>query len=259
MTKIARTMTTAAAILTGALVAGVGCDNARYSEAFQPEGDITHVVIRSDAGTVDLMAAQAEAGVRVERTIRAPEGALHLAHRVELNADGGETLVLEAGCVKLLPCAVDIRLDVPEGVTVDVVLGEGDVYAEGIGTLTAEINRGSLHADIGGPLSAQVGSGSVSATLPLDADATVAVGHGDIELRIPAGPWQLSSQAARLYVSEDIQGESAEGGRLQLTAPAGGCHGAGRGGAGRAAGLTSRVLSSPPPCTPTPQGRGGRC
>ena len=111
----------------------IGCETARYTEAFEPTGEITRVVIRSDSGAVELVSGSE---LRVERTIRAPEGALSLSHQVELNDDGsGETLVLEARCTPLIPCAVDMRVEVPAGIPVEVTLGTGDVWASDISAL----------------------------------------------------------------------------------------------------------------------------
>lgn len=214
-----------------AVLGGTGCDSARYTEAFLPEGDITHVVIQSDSGAVELVAGPV---LRVERTIRAPEGALHLSHQVQLSndngADGaqGETLVLEARCTTLIPCAVDIRVEVPPGVSVAVSLGTGDVWASGLGDLSAQISRGSLDAEVSGPLSAQIGVGTVQASLAAHAAASVAVGRGDIEVLVTPGPWALSTTAASLTVSQDVSvvdtdtdTDTDTAGRLELIAPAG--------------------------------------
>ncbi|MFT4979473.1 MAG: hypothetical protein ACI8S6_005384 [Myxococcota bacterium] len=206
------------ALMTAVLFAG-GCETARYTEAFYPEADVDRVVIQSDAGGVELSAGSR---LRVERTIRAPEGALELSHRIVTEADGEEVLYLKADCRPIIPCSVDMNITIPDGVEVEVVLEQGEVWASGIGALSVELSRGSLDVDILGPLQAQIGSGDASVSLPANTSATVAVGRGDITLSIPAGLWQLAIDAAQQKVDDEIvPSQSPSVGNIQLIAPAG--------------------------------------
>ena len=195
------------------LLALTGCTTVRYVETFEPEGVVERVIVRSDVGTVELLPGD---GLRVERAIRAPEGALTLSHVVQ---DG--TLTLEARCRALLPCAVDVQVVVPEGTPVDVELGHGEVWATGLSAaLDVQIGDGDADLDLLGPLAARVGSGEVRASLPGDASARIAVGSGDIEVVVPPGRYTLDLSAADTLVSgiDDVEGASAV---LELLAPAG--------------------------------------
>jgi hypothetical protein len=196
----------------------VGCESTRYVEVFYPEVDVDRVVVRSTSGSVDLISGNR---LRVERAVRAPEGALTLSHQVRVDENGSEVLHIEAICKPLIPCSVDISLAVPDGVSVDVYLEQGEVWATGISSLNAEINRGSLDADINGPVTAQVGYGDADVDLPAGTDATIAVGRGNIILHIPEGPWDLTLSADQVVIDEKIIRSDTAPGRVELLAPAG--------------------------------------
>jgi hypothetical protein len=204
--------------LLASLLLTAACDTTRYTEAFNPEGNITRIVVQVDAGNVELIEGEQ---LRVERTIRGAEGALELSHRIEFAGESAETLTLVATCAALLPCSVDTRITVPVGVPVEVELGRGEVWATGIDGLTLELDRGDADLDIRGPLTAQIGNGSLQASLPLDASARIAVGHGDIALQIPPGEWRVDATAEHLVVDENIKPVEAAIGDLELVAPAG--------------------------------------
>lgn len=198
-----------------------GCEKTRYSEVFHPEGDVSRVEIHSDSGSVSVVEGSE---LRVERTIRAPEGALHLSHSIVSDADGEEVLVLYADCKPILPCAVDVEMSVPSGVPVTVVLQHGEVWASNLDGLNVEIGRGSLDAVNPGPLTARVGAGQARVDLPAGGDATIAVGKGDIALRLPVGAWNVTTEGANVVMDERIQPSQHALHNLELIAPAGEIH-----------------------------------
>jgi len=202
----------------GALWLTGACETTRYTEAFNPQGNITRIVVKIDAGNVELIEGDI---LRVERTIRGAEGALELSHRIEYAGEDVETLSLLAECVSVLPCAVDTRIIVPAGVPVDVELARGEVWATGIDGLSLELDRGSADLDIRGPLTAHIGNGSLIATMPAEASARIAVGHGDIALQIPSGEWRVDATTAHLIVDEQIVPSTDAVGDLELVAPGG--------------------------------------
>lgn len=190
----------------------LACTQVRYTESFAPEGPVDRVVVQADAGTVELVTAD---GLRVERAIRGPELALSLSHSVQ---DG--TLTLVARCQHLLPCAVDTRVEVPEGVPVEVELGRGEVWATGVARLDLKLGEGTADLDLAGDLVASVGNGDLRARLPGAASGRVGVGDGDIELEVPQGAWTVDAQTTRLRLV-DLEPVSDGLGHLELTAPAG--------------------------------------
>jgi hypothetical protein len=197
----------------GLALTAMGCANVRYVETFVPEGSVERVVVRSDAGSVELTPADQ---LRVERAIRAPEGSLQLSHAVD---DG--VLVLEARCRALLPCAVDVHVSVPEGIPVDVDLGSGEVWATGLREpLTVRVGDGTADMDVTGSLVATVGSGDVRASLPSDAVAHIAVGDGNIAVVVPPGRYDVDASAARVEL-RGVESDPGAPGRLELVAPAG--------------------------------------
>ncbi|MEL6346891.1 MAG: hypothetical protein AAFV53_27510 [Myxococcota bacterium] len=208
-------------LLSTAVVGLFGCDAPQYNDVFTPEGDIERVVVRSDSGDIELVSGT---HVRVERTIQARDGALDMSQTIHEDPGGLRTLFLDARCAAVLTCSVDQKIIIPDGVGVDIVLDNGDVWATGIHQLSVQLNRGAVDADIRGPLKVQVGDGSVQADLPLNTAATIAVGQGDIDLNIPPGPWKLMAQALALNIGDGIQDVDASDGQLELIAPAGAVH-----------------------------------
>lgn len=194
------------------LALGGGCTHVRYREAFQPEGAVEHIRVLVDSGRVELVAGET---LRVERTIRSSELALHLSHEVR---DG--VLELQARCQRLLPCAVDTRIEVPAGVSVELDLGQGEVWASGVGSVRVELDEGLADLDLTGNLDASVGQGEVRARLERGAQARIGVGQGDIRVEVPSGPWDIQAIAERLDTSQ-VSVVSNVKGRLDLVAPAG--------------------------------------
>ena len=199
-------------LVWASLAVAVGCSPVRYTEAFHPEVPVTSVRIDVDEGAVELVPGER---LRVERAIRAPEQSLELRHDV---VDG--VLVLTARCTSIIPCAVDTRVDVPEGLPVTVNLGEGEVWATGVADLRLSLGEGSADLDIQGRLTAQVGTGDVRGRLGAGAQARVTVARGDIDLQVPSGPWRVDATAARLNIS-GVQPDDSAAGSLALIAPSG--------------------------------------
>ncbi len=190
----------------------IGCGSVRYRENFAPEGEIRHIVVQSDAGLVELVAGDS---LRVERAIHGPELALSLSHSVE---DG--VLTLQARCKRLMPCAVDTRVQVPDGVSVSVDLGQGEVWATGIAQLELELDEGLVDLDLDGQLNASVGEGVVRARLGEGSSAHVGVGKGDILVQVPSGAWDVEAVTPSLDTSH-VSILSGAPSSLDLVAPAG--------------------------------------
>lgn len=190
----------------------LACTTVRYTESFVPEGEIHRIVVKSDAGLIELQGSQE---LRVQRAIRAPASALALSHTVQ---DG--VLVLEARCTTLLPCAVDIHVDLPAGVPVEVDLGQGEVRGAGLADLALEIDQGDALVELSGDLQASIGTGRLSARLLHEARAQVGVGRGDIEVEVLSGDWEVEAQTERLQLW-GVEPQADAPGRLELAAPAG--------------------------------------
>lgn len=190
----------------------LGCGGVRYRENFAPEGEVRHVVLQSDSGLIVLVAGES---LRVERAIHGPELALTLTHSVQ---DG--VLTLEARCKQLLPCAVDTRIEVPAGVSVSVDLGQGEIWATGIGQLELELDDGLVDLDLDGQLNASVGEGIVRARLGEGSRARVGVGKGDIIVQVPSGAWDVEAVTPSLDTSH-VSILSGAPSSLDLVAPGG--------------------------------------
>ena len=143
-------------------------------------GEILAVYVDIDAGDVSVRAT-ATPDTRVDRTAR---GDVALVQHV----DNG-ILRVEARCRTLLPCALDLTLDVPAGIPVDVHVGRGDVHVSDLDAeLTIEVDEGDVTAfDLRAPtLRAQIGWGAARlAFLGAPGDVSVGVGVGDVVLTLP--------------------------------------------------------------------------
>ncbi len=195
------------------LLANIACTSVRYTEAFEPEGEVTRVIVHSDAGLVEVVSGDE---LRVERAIRAPEAALRLSHDI---VDG--ILMIEAHCTTVLPCAVDTRVTIPHAVPVEIDLGVGEVWATGVTDLQLELDEGSADVDITGKLVASVGSGSIRARVADEQRARVGVGRGDIHVEVPTkSEWRVDAHTGKVELI-DLDSVADAVGVLDLTAPAG--------------------------------------
>lgn len=202
--------------LLGLGIMAAGCAPVRYTEVFAPEGDVARVVFEAERGDVEVVPGKA---VRVERTVRGPEGAVSLEHSV--GPDG--TLVLSARCTSVLPCAVDTRLALPPQLPVWLTVGEGEVWTTGIDDLQLDLTLGDADVEVRGRLVATVGSGDVRAWLGPTSDARIAVGRGDVEVVLPAGAYGLDLTAR----TQDVEGVATRAdapGQLEVVAPSGRVH-----------------------------------
>ena len=192
----------------------IGCtQHVRYTERFEPEGPVQRIVLSVDEGMVELTAGDK---LSVERSIRAAQGTLALSHDL---VDG--VLRIDAHCTSLIPCAVDSRVVVPDGVAVEVELGSGELWASGIGELQARLGDGEADVEVYGPLGLQVGSGMARAALQGRGAANVAVGSGDIELFLDSGPWQLGLTARHTEVDAGLEPVPQAAARVEAVAPGG--------------------------------------
>lgn len=194
------------------LLATGGCQTVRYVEAFHPEGPVYRVELRADAGTVRLDRGEA---LRVERAIKAPEGALELSHSV---SEG--VLHLDARCSSLAPCAVDTSIELPQGLPVVVDLGTGRVEVTDLSDVDILLDRGEVEARGTRRLVARVGQGTVSAALDAGAEARISVADGDIALDLDEDAWQLAVTADALEL-DGIRSSDGATGSLELVAPGG--------------------------------------
>jgi hypothetical protein len=190
-----------------------GCAPVRYTEAFSPDVPVQRVELHVDRGSVVL--AQGDV-VRVERSIRGPDGAVELSH--DIDQEG--TLHIEARCPGLWPCGVDTRLTLPAELPISVTLGAGDLWATGLDDLRIDLAQGQANVEVRRRLVVTVGAGDVRAWLDHDTVARITVGRGDVSVVVPPGPYALDLSARRRLVNNVDPDDDAVG-RLQVVAPSG--------------------------------------
>lgn len=207
-----RDMVRATAVSALVLGLGAGCSGVRYTEAFTPQGEFSSIRLLVDQGNIELSAGDT---VWVERTVRAAEGTLSLSHEV---VDG--VLIMEARCTTPIPCPVDTVLQAPAGMPVSVELGAGELWAGGLADLDLQVGEGVVEVDLDGSLRAQVAQGALRAHLAGGSLADLAVGSGDLELRLDPVDWSLdlSAEEVELRGLSDIEGAK---GQVRAMAPGG--------------------------------------
>ncbi len=197
----------------GTLQAGLtGCGDVGRIEAGRPDLDVDEITVRSDIGVIEVVTG---ARVRVVQELRGPEGTIDRTEHFD-----GSHLQIDTRCKSHFFCSVDTRIKVPNDVPVHLELGDGEIWATGVGDLDIELGTGLLDLDISGPLRASVGKGRIRAEASADQLVRLAVGQGDIEVIVPRTAWQVDVQASDTQLLGLRSTRNARG-RLELTAPAG--------------------------------------
>lgn len=180
------------------------CDPLDYWESFEvsPVAPLTRLDIDVDAGAVEVVAADVDT-VQVERHVQGWRGGISLESRVD-----GDTLTLSARCDTMLTCKVDMRVLVPAGVDVSAAVSSGALTLDGLGgVVDASVGRGELlgRSVVADELALAVADGSLDLRLDeAPAQLTVAVGTGDVRVRLPAGPYRadLDAPGGLTFVSD---------------------------------------------------------
>jgi hypothetical protein len=187
----------------------VACSRIERSETWTIPGPIAQLSIESDSGVVELVAGDE---LRVERTSGASDAT------VAWTATGPGSVLIQAQCPAILPCAVNLRVTVPADVATAVSVDTGEVWSSAIADLAVEVDEGIV--DLAGVVHAvaQVGSGRIRATLMDGADARLVVAAGDVDVTLDGGSWDVGVVAREREVADVPSGGS---GRLDVWAPAG--------------------------------------
>jgi hypothetical protein len=202
--------TLGAAVAVAAQISG--CGEVRYRDATVAASTIERIQFRGDVGVVDLVPAKI---AKVEYAVRAPDGA---ASVTPVERDG--VLEVRAKCHTPVLCAVDAQIFVPEGVTVEIDLGMGEVWSTGLGNLNISVGQGDVDVDTTGTVTVQVGQGTARINTTGSESVRVAVGDGDIVVRASPDNWNMNVTAQEESVSGIVHDPTAVG-QLELVAPAG--------------------------------------
>ncbi len=88
---------------------------------------------------------------------------------------------------------LDVRGLVPDTVRVQLDIGSGDAWADGVASLSADVGSGDVEVrNVKGPVTAKVGSGDLDLQ-DIGALHVLAVGSGNAKLRRVHGPVQIGS------------------------------------------------------------------
>jgi hypothetical protein len=208
--RTTRYVVTAAAVAIAGVSALAVTGNTRHDQTTFTADGIRKLVIDQDAGNV-LLVPDTSAGHLQATTTRRwawPEPVSdHTAK------DGVVTLTGNCpGFFRIGPCAMDRRVSVPPGVTVEIHISAGDINAAGLSLpdFRVDTDSGSIDAtdmDVAA-FSAETSAGSVRATLtgtPQRVNATTS--SGDIQLTVPDAPYRIdagtSAGQVRIGVTED--------------------------------------------------------
>jgi hypothetical protein len=153
---------------------------------------IERIKIRWDAGDIEIRAHEGDT-VRAEKQAWGPEAPLAYSVRRDQ-----EILTLELSCRTPAPCGGDLALSVPEGVDIELDLGEGHAsLTGGLGDLSVIVGSGEIEAwDLqANEAVLQVVEGDIAAgwaTVPQR--IVVATVTGDVDLRLPEADYDLEDQ-----------------------------------------------------------------
>ncbi len=186
-------LSTLAMFATVVIGGGSSCAPVEHDEVFVIDEPVERVVINVQSGDLVLVETDTEE-IYVERRVRGWKGSLQLETRTE---DG--VLTLDASCLGPLSCRVDSRIELPPGLEVSVVLGDGHVELDGLsGVVDLSLRSGEvLGTDLRSPeLALQVASGPVTLSFAEAIDRlSLAMGSGDVSLELPEGMDESSVQA----------------------------------------------------------------
>ena len=172
---------------------------------FETTGPI-QLVVEVPQGDISVRALHAEGGATVVRLVPRGKAGAGLAERFNVESRGDAVVVMapkERGSVFSLGKrdAVDVEVDLPEGSSLDLRTGSGDIVGSGrfeatriatgsgdvtlddLGAADLKSGSGDLKArSVRGPLKAKTGSGDVVLEVT-HGEADIVSGSGDIRLR----------------------------------------------------------------------------
>jgi hypothetical protein len=190
----------------------IGCSQVRERESVLPGAHLDLLVLQVSNGLIEVVRSDT---TRVDLAMRAPEG---VVERSSHEQDG--ILTVSARCTTPVLCAIDAIAHVPADLPVRVDLGYGEVWATGIQTLNVALGEGLADIDVTGTLTAQVGHGQVRAVAAEGQVVRIAVGDGDIDIKVPRSTWAIDIVAATKSV-EGVRQDGRARGSLELVAPSG--------------------------------------
>jgi DUF4097 and DUF4098 domain-containing protein YvlB len=164
------------AVLGGAFYAAAQAFDTTRTDHETISRSVKHVVIKADSGDIELVPGGRS--VEVETTRQYFLDSPDVSRSIE---DGVLTLKSECGNLASISCDTDYRVEVPEGVTVDVRTYVGDVEADGIEARRIEAR-------------AYVGDVDIDATR--QSDVTARTNVGDIDVELPKGAYDIDSDTA---------------------------------------------------------------
>lgn len=157
--------------VTGTIYAASAAFGTTKTDTYTYSQSIKHVVIKADAGDVEIVKGGRAVEVKETRDylIDSPDMKRTVEHGV---------LTLEAKCDSLLfpVCGTDYRIEIPRGVTIEARTHVGDIDAKGIESrrIEARANVGDIHVE-----SARRG------------DITARTNVGDVEVKVPGGTYDV--------------------------------------------------------------------
>lgn len=179
------TLGTLAMFAAVVLMGGSSCAPVEHDEIFVVGEPVERVVINLQSGSLVLTEADTDE-ILVERRVQGWKGSIELQTRAE---DG--VLTLDAACLGPLSCTVDSELELPPGLEVSVVLGDGRVELDGLsGVVDLSLRSGEVvgHGLRSPELAVQVADGPVALSFDEEVERlTLAMGSGDVALQLPEG------------------------------------------------------------------------
>lgn len=202
--------------IAGLLAAVSACHGGRGVVELEQAVDVTALHIRAPGGTVRVAAGADPAAVQGAHAV----SGLGASGRARVSLDEAGVLTIEAPCVPVLPCRLELDVAVPETLPVTVDLGAGTVVVDGVSEADVRLNRGDVTLVDGDTATVRIGQGSLDASLHAAGSLRAVVAAGDVEVAVPPCGWQITAAAAQLQLS-GVSIDRAAPGRLDVHAPSG--------------------------------------
>ncbi|WP_367323479.1 DUF4097 family beta strand repeat-containing protein [Streptomyces sp. HUAS ZL42] len=192
----------ALAVVAVALVGGVSACGASAGDDKDPEHRSfalqgSTLTVDSDDSALEIVAAEGNKAGRVEVT-RWFEGSVAIGKDPKVTwSMKDDRLVLRMKCSGVVAdCSARHRIEVPRGVAVKVVDGDGSVRARGFEqALSIRTRDGSVHVtDSSGPLDLRTGDGSVRAEVS-SREVRTRTGDGSVRLELGVVPDRVDSRS----------------------------------------------------------------
>ncbi len=188
------------------------CDFTAPRDAVLPTAGATRIVIHAEAGSLDVRGVAGLTEARVRGVACASRR--DLLEEIRLDTEvRGDTVRIEADTpdssgswFSSRTARLDLEIEVPADLAVEVEDGSGDSRIEGVASATVEDGSGELRiSDVAGAVEVEDGSGFLE-VLRIGGTVKIIDGSGEVEVREVGGPVTIDDGSGSVRIDE-IEGD----------------------------------------------------